>query len=180
MVVSMQQPGLFEAYSVCCNAPAMDLADRIITAREGAGLTQDQLAKASGVSQQTINKLETRKASSTSHIVEIAVACGVSPYWLALELGEREDYVFAGDAPRGVSQDSRRDAEIMDAALTWLHDLASLSGDPRIQRFNWRQIQLARKIVGRYLSGKETDVMALMQELANAIRNGDPADDRPS
>lgn len=61
----------------------MNLAKRLKKAREDAKLTQAQLAKRSGVKQQMISKLERGTAKSTSDIVTIASAVGVSAQWLA-------------------------------------------------------------------------------------------------
>lgn len=60
----------------------MALGDRIRQARKAAGLTQAQLAKRVGIKQSTIAGLESGKYTETAHIVKIALACRVSPYWL--------------------------------------------------------------------------------------------------
>lgn len=46
-------------------------------------MTQAELAKASGVKQQMISKLESGKSQTTSDIVALATALDVSPLWLA-------------------------------------------------------------------------------------------------
>ena len=66
----------------------MTLAERIIQARHHAGLTQNELAKRTELSQQAVSMLETGKQKATTEIVTIAVVCGVRPEWLALEQGE--------------------------------------------------------------------------------------------
>lgn len=66
----------------------MTLGERLKLAREYAGLTQDGLVDKSGVHQATISKIERGDAERSSFVVELAVACGVQPEWLAMERGE--------------------------------------------------------------------------------------------
>jgi transcriptional regulator with XRE-family HTH domain len=63
-----------------------DLADRLIKARTDKGMTQDDLAKAAGVSQSTIGNLESRLRRSARKLAVIANVLGVDAYWL--ETGE--------------------------------------------------------------------------------------------
>jgi transcriptional regulator with XRE-family HTH domain len=58
------------------------LSDRLRWAMVKAGLTQAQLAGACGVSTTAIGKLARGEASSSKHIVKIALALNVSPFWL--------------------------------------------------------------------------------------------------
>jgi len=46
-------------------------------------LTQEELARASGVSQKTISKIERGDQAASSAVVQLARACGVTPDWLA-------------------------------------------------------------------------------------------------
>jgi len=62
--------------------PIMKIGERLKLAREKAKLTQGQLAEKTGVSQQTISKLETGKSDSTSEVVQLAAVLAVSPEWL--------------------------------------------------------------------------------------------------
>lgn len=67
----------------------MTLGERLKAARRHAKLdTQEQLAKKSGVSQQTISKIERDLVDSSGYVVHLAKACGVRPEWLAMEDGE--------------------------------------------------------------------------------------------
>lgn len=66
----------------------MTYGKRLKTAREHAKLTQPGLAEKSGVSQQTISKIERGKQDGSTYTVQLASACGVRPEWLASETGE--------------------------------------------------------------------------------------------
>jgi transcriptional regulator with XRE-family HTH domain len=78
-------------------------------------LTQNQLARMSGVSQQTIHNIEAGRNSSSRHLVKLADALSVSPHWL--EQGDE------GDAPGHItssgglsfSEQERRMVEIFRA-----------------------------------------------------------------
>lgn len=60
----------------------MALGMRLKQAREKAGLTQGQLAKAAGITQAAISALEKRDSDSSSHAFALAKACHVRPEWL--------------------------------------------------------------------------------------------------
>ena len=89
-----QQPLLFDRNNTRCHRALMELNDRVALARKHAQLTQAQLAKLAGVSQQAINKLESGQSRDSKRIVQIAIACGVRPEWLTS--GEEP---MASDAP---------------------------------------------------------------------------------
>ncbi|GAB3054259.1 S24 family peptidase [Stenotrophomonas tumulicola] len=63
----------------------MELNERVSAARLHAQMTQAQLAKAAGVSQQAIQKLESGKSKDSKRIAQIAIACGVRVEWLTSE-----------------------------------------------------------------------------------------------
>ena len=65
----------------------MKFGDRLELARKSAKLTQEELAKKSGVQQGTISKIERGDADSSTFTVQLAIACGVRPEWLAIEDG---------------------------------------------------------------------------------------------
>jgi transcriptional regulator with XRE-family HTH domain len=62
--------------------PTTDYGQRLRDAREAAGLTQSQLAKAADLTQATIGELE-RKGMGSRHTAKLADACGVRAEWLA-------------------------------------------------------------------------------------------------
>ncbi|WP_234407628.1 helix-turn-helix domain-containing protein [Pseudomonas bohemica] len=59
------------------------LGQRILAAREQAGLTQPELAKLVGIEQASISQLELGRTKRTSYLAEIARACSVGTDWLA-------------------------------------------------------------------------------------------------
>lgn len=67
----------------------MNFGDRLKHAREEiARLTQKQLEDLTGVSQKTISKLERGDQEGSTAVVQLAIACGVRPEWLAMAQGE--------------------------------------------------------------------------------------------
>ena len=58
------------------------LGERVKEQRAICGYSQAKLAKLAGVTQQSINALETRKSEKSMHILEIAKALNVSPDYL--------------------------------------------------------------------------------------------------
>jgi transcriptional regulator with XRE-family HTH domain len=64
----------------------MTIGNRIRTARKMAKMTQAELAKASGLSQQMISALESGRRQNTFELVHVAKALGVRYEWLAVGL----------------------------------------------------------------------------------------------
>lgn len=59
-----------------------NLAPRLIKSRTDKGLSQQELAKLSGVSQQTISSIESGKAKNSRFVADLAVALDVNLEWL--------------------------------------------------------------------------------------------------
>lgn len=64
-----------------CNM-ANTFGDRVRERREAHEMSQEQLAKASGVSQSTIAQIESGRNKGTKHILKLATALAVRPEWL--------------------------------------------------------------------------------------------------
>ena len=65
----------------------MELSERIALARKQAGLTQEQLGEALGVSRQAVSKWESGASDpSTSNLLALAWLFGVSPADLLKDL----------------------------------------------------------------------------------------------
>lgn len=84
----------------------MELADRLKLARQHARLTQTELAKRAGMTQQSYGALELGQSKRSAKLVELAAATGVDPLWLVTGQGE----MLAAVATPTVSND--------DATLT--------------------------------------------------------------
>lgn len=102
---------------------------RVIEARRYSSLSQVELAKAAGCTQQAIAKLERRKALGSVHTVQIAIACNVSPYWLATGDGEML-------RPKDLSDD------VLAVGVAWTH----LKGNIK-ERFTKDLLELALPFV---------------------------------
>jgi transcriptional regulator with XRE-family HTH domain len=80
------------------------LASRLRYARERKGLTQEELARAVGTSQQVINHIETGQTKKPRKIEDIANILGVSPAWLQF----------------GIEELDTLDKEAVMLALSWM------------------------------------------------------------
>ena len=65
-------------------------ADRVRTTRVELGMSQAELAKASGISQSTIAQIESGRNKGTTKLVDLARALKVNPSWLERKEGPRE------------------------------------------------------------------------------------------
>ncbi|MBN8431828.1 helix-turn-helix transcriptional regulator [Microbulbifer salipaludis] len=68
-----------------------ELKDRLLTARQLAGLTQQEVADAVGITQPSYALVESGKSYGSKHLVKIALALGVTATWLATGEGEMKD-----------------------------------------------------------------------------------------
>ena len=80
------------------------LAQRLKFARDKKGLTQEELAKASGTTQQYIQNIEAGVVKRPRKLEEIANAVGSSPAWLQF----------------GTEAIEKLDAEAISLALSWM------------------------------------------------------------
>lgn len=71
------------------NCDMKTLKERLVSAREAAGLTQGQLGKAVGSGQSLIGNLEAGTRAGSSKMPQIAAALGVEALWLAEGEGPR-------------------------------------------------------------------------------------------
>ena len=67
------------------------LGKRLKLARKEKGLTQAELQKMSGVSQQMISLIESEKVESTTEVFNLSEALDVNPKWLATGNGEMKN-----------------------------------------------------------------------------------------
>ena len=60
----------------------MTIGSRVQEARKNAGMTQEMLARLSGVPQARISALELNKNKKSSYLIQLSQALGVSANWL--------------------------------------------------------------------------------------------------
>lgn len=95
----------------------MTYSQRLKKARAHAKINQATLATRSGVSQQTISKIERDKQEASAYTVQFATACGVRPEWLATgEGGMTETEPRAREKPAPYESLS---PVALDVALAW-------------------------------------------------------------
>jgi transcriptional regulator with XRE-family HTH domain len=62
--------------------------DRVRERRKELGLSQESLGKRAGISQTTVTQIERGRNASSTHILDVAKALGVSPEWLEKGRGD--------------------------------------------------------------------------------------------
>lgn len=87
-IIPVKSQSSLTAHSMGSNLRRMNFGDRLKRARSYANLTQQGLADKSGVKQGTISKIERGDADSSTFIVQLSKACGVSSEWLAVGDGQ--------------------------------------------------------------------------------------------
>tara|TARA_R110002073_G_scaffold161823_1_gene317464 strand:- start:635 stop:964 length:330 start_codon:yes stop_codon:yes gene_type:complete len=60
----------------------LTIGNRVKEARKKAGMTQEMLARLSGVPQARISALELNKNKKSSYLIQLSNALGVNPNWL--------------------------------------------------------------------------------------------------
>jgi transcriptional regulator with XRE-family HTH domain len=73
----------------------MNYGERLRYAREKREMTQEELAAKSKVGQGSISKIERGDQEKSTHDIKLAFALQISPFWLAMEIGEMELYSLA-------------------------------------------------------------------------------------
>lgn len=64
-------------------APMEEFGDRVKARRLALGLNQTELGKLCGLSQSTVQNIESKRNRSSGSLVQLATALGVRPEWLA-------------------------------------------------------------------------------------------------
>lgn len=119
------------------------LGKRLLTARKLSGLTQAELTKKSGVSQQLISRIENDKVESTTEVFKLADALNVNPRWLATGDGEME-------SEKRTASDASKD-EIK--AIRLLRKLTSLQKENIIKKLE--NLNLENNLVINELADKK-------------------------
>lgn len=155
----------------------MNLAERIIAAREHLGVTQAELAKRVQLSQQAIQKLESGKSESSRRLTEIAVACGVRPEWLSNESGSmlatqvqvKDEGAPYQAAPQSRSQTLTLDADKLRIATEYLETQFSKR---RREFVPSQQISLITEVYAFLLRTPTANTVALNRKFAQLIGDG--------
>lgn len=100
------------------------LAERLKLAMDMKGFNQAQLAEAAGIAQPSIFKILSGKTQKSGHIVEIAVALGVRPEWLDMNLG-----------PMKIDTTSEFDGEAQPPVVDGVVFISMWDGDKQLNDF---------------------------------------------
>lgn len=94
----------------------MNLGGRVKQRRNQLGWSQERLAQVSGVGQGTISKMERTDQETTTFLVELADALGVSPQWLRTgkESNASSDSMAVKEPPAEYEVDAKT-AKLIDA-----------------------------------------------------------------
>jgi phage repressor protein C with HTH and peptisase S24 domain len=76
------------------NNIGMSIGERIKQARKAAKMSQEVLAKRTGLSQSTLSDLETGKSAGTTYVATLAASLGVSALWLETGKGQMAPGAF--------------------------------------------------------------------------------------
>lgn len=172
------------------------LAERLVWAREQKGLTQDGLAKLSGVSQSTIGNLESGLRQTARKIVNIATVLGVDPLWLAEGKGKsqptsgidldglddridqiRADAIVAGSESYQRVVVSHEEAEDVRIPLVELRLSAGVTGfqaDPSTDRRTSNSVTVERAFVdsNRYDPNRLVAVKVKGESMSPSLHDG--------
>jgi phage repressor protein C with HTH and peptisase S24 domain len=99
---------------------------RIKKAREALGMTQVNLARAVGVSQQAVMELESGRAKGTKHTAKFARALGQDPLWLETGDGRMREPAKAKRQARAEAHEAF--PELADYERIPLFDMRSVAG----------------------------------------------------
>jgi transcriptional regulator with XRE-family HTH domain len=108
------------------------LSERLAFAIERAKTDQSKLARAIGVTQQTINNLVSGKTKSSGHLYEIAVELGVSYDWLKSNIGEPALNLSTA------KQNQNKYSPVLDSAI-WSKAVSKLKVVGAVQAGVWRE-----------------------------------------
>jgi len=92
----------------------MTRGERIRQEREARGLSQDDLGKLAGCSQQNVAHLETDRYKRSKFLLPIATALELNPHWAETEQGEK---YIADQSSRSVRLDPQMLARALDIAV---------------------------------------------------------------
>jgi transcriptional regulator with XRE-family HTH domain len=107
------------------NMTMTKLGFRIRSARKDAQMTQVELAQRVGIAQGTISNLEKGNYSGTASLIDIAMALGVRPEWLATGKGDPKPIVRNVGENTGKEVPTEHLVETIPSLITQLETLRS-------------------------------------------------------
>ncbi|EMH6405810.1 helix-turn-helix transcriptional regulator [Providencia rettgeri] len=110
-------------------------AERLKMALEASSMSQEQLAKAVGISQPAVAKLVSGRAKSSTKSLEMAIALGVNPAWLVNGEGHIRDGVPESNVPskdqwgKVIPWSGKDELESDEVEVPFLKDIEFACGD---------------------------------------------------
>ncbi|MDN0012345.1 XRE family transcriptional regulator [Providencia stuartii] len=110
-------------------------AERLKMALEASSMSQEQLAKAVGISQPAVAKLVSGRAKSSTKSLEMAIALGVNPTWLVNGVGHIRDGVPESNVPskdqwgKVIPWSEKDELESDEVEVPFLKDIEFACGD---------------------------------------------------
>lgn len=102
------------------------IAERLKTAREDLGLSQEQVASAAGVTQSTIGNIEAGLRKNPRELLAIAAAVKVSPEWLKTGRGDRKSGSVGAPPPAPPPPGFKDRHEVTESDWALLQDLKTV------------------------------------------------------
>lgn len=103
--------------STSMNRPATTMGQRVRLARQKRGLTQADLAKASGLKQADVSKIENGLIQQTTAVARLAYALKCDAIWLELGVGEEPDWTKSQHSPAGARSEVNALAQDLSHAI---------------------------------------------------------------
>lgn len=107
--------------------PVKTFAERLVHARQEAGLTQAQLAKRARVAQSTVASAESGARKQPRQHIAIADACGVSPHWLLYGKGHMrpsaQTPALYSPTSEGTKAEGSPPFGVAESPAGWMHNL---------------------------------------------------------
>lgn len=135
------------------------LKDRLRRARKYAGLSQEELANAVGITQGVISHIESGESSGSKHLIAIARALKVNPTWLSEGYGDMLMILNTSDGQSVSKETSEAFFKMLEGASngTFSDDEAKILRD--FHRENVREtLKINSGVVGEFIEIPETRV----------------------
>lgn len=124
------------------------LAERVRSERERRKMSQDELAKAAGISQSTIAQIERGRNKGTKYILSLAKALSVAPEWLGTGKGHRFqlDLAKLSDLPADDDPDPFFVSPVIETSAQKLIGLVRIAEEKRVPSYLFDSLSAAVKV----------------------------------